>query len=154
MLKKIADFYRTPLKQFLLSPASIIKANRILHSILEYAKRRKKLFSNPADDMDLPEADTEETQTLADDEMDRFLTNIMEYRYFAGYLLLIGSGMRPGEMVALKWHNVNLKDRTVTIEETRERVLNEDIDAKTKTKVINQDPKTKRVKELLLFPEE
>ncbi|KLU62970.1 tyrosine recombinase XerD [Peptococcaceae bacterium CEB3] len=152
MIKKIADIYHIPLKQFLLSPASIIKADRILHSILEYAKRRKKLYSNPADDMDLPKADAEETQTLSDDEMARFLTNVMQYRYFAGYLLLIGSGMRPGEMIALKWPNVNLKERTVTVEETRERVLNEDVDAKTKTKVINQEPKTKKSERSLVIP--
>ena len=151
MIKKIADFYHIPIKPFLLSPASIIKADRILHSILEYAKRRKKLFSNPADDMDLPEADAEETQTLSDNEMDRFLTNIKQYRYFAGYLLLIGSGMRPGEMIALKWPNVNLRDRTAAIEETRERILNEDINAKTKTKVINQDTKTKKSKRTLVL---
>lgn len=151
-VKKIAEFYRTPLKQFLLSPASIIKADRILHSILEYAKRRKKLFSNPADDMDLPEADAKETQTLSDEEMDKFLVNIMGYRYFAAFLLLIGSGLRPGETIALKWPNVNLKERTIFVEETRERILNEDADAKTKTKVVDQEPKSKKSERSLVIP--
>lgn len=153
MLQKFADYYGITTKQLsgFLSPATIIKTHRILHSILENAKKRKKLYSNPADGIDLPRDEAEETQTLTDEEMDLFLENIREYRYFAGYYLLIGSGMRPGEMIALKWPLLDLKNRIVHVEETRTRILNEDLDAKTKTKVINQETKTKKSKRTLVL---
>lgn len=152
-IQKIADFHQvsTQKLKIYLSSATIIKAHRIIHSILEKAKKLKKISSNPADGIDVPSLDSEETQTLTDDEMSKFLTEIMNYRYYAGFILLIGSGMRPGEMIALKWPLVDIKDRTISIEETRERVLNEDPDDERKTKVISQEAKTKKSKRTLVL---
>ncbi|OCZ54341.1 tyrosine-type recombinase/integrase [Dehalobacter sp. TeCB1] len=152
-IQKIAEYYQISTKKLniYLSPATIIKTHRILHSILAKAVKFKKIASNPATGIDVPPPDAEETQTLSDEEMDKFLTEILNYRYFAGFILLIGSGMRPGEMIALKWSQVDLKNRTANVEETRERVLNEDPDAETKTKVINQETKTKKSKRMLVL---
>jgi len=153
MIKDIIDFYDISTEDFpvFLSPATVIKAHRILHSVLETAKRQQKMYSNPSDakNLNLPAMDPEETQTLTNEQLDTFLEAIMEYRYFAGFYLLIGSGMRPGEMVALKWPLLDLRTRNVEVRETRTRVLNDDPDTKTKTKVINQSTKTKKSKRSL-----
>ena len=152
-IKDIINFYdiSEDVLQVFLSPATVIKAHRILHSILETAKRLQKMYSNPSDaeNLSLPTMDAEETQTLTNEQLAIFLEAIMKYRYFAGFYLLIGSGMRPGEMVALKWSQLDLRNRNVEVMETRARVLNEDPDAKTKTKVINQSTKTKKSKRSL-----
>ena len=148
MIKKITAFYEINEEDFpaFLSPATIIKAQRILHSIMESARKLKKIYSNPSDaaNLNLPSIDAEETQTLTDEQLYIFLEAVMNYRYFAAFYLLIGSGLRPGEAVALKWPQLNLKERVVEVKDNRVRVLNEDPDAKTKTKVINQTPKTKK----------
>ena len=152
-VKKIIEFYGVSEDDFPvhLSPATIIKAQRIVHSILETAKMQKKIYSNPSDsaNLSLPSPDVEETETLTNEQLYKFLGAIMSYRYFAAFYLLIGSGMRPGEAIALKWSQVDLRERTVEVRETRTRVLNEDPYAKTKTKVINQSPKTKKSKRTL-----
>jgi integrase len=83
--------------------------------------------------------------------MDIFLEEIMKYRYFAGFLLSIGSGLRPGEVLALKWANLNLRDRIISIEETLTRVLDEDPETKNKTKIITQDAKTQKSKRTLVL---
>lgn len=152
-INRILEFYEITLEDFpaYLAPATVIKGQRILHSILEDARRAQKIYSNPSDakNLSLPVVSAEETETLTDDQLDKFLDGILKYRYFAAFYLLIGSGMRPGEMVALKWPSLDLRDRIVEVKDNRERVLNEDPDAKTKTKVITQSTKTKKSKRTL-----
>lgn len=68
-----------------------------------------------------------------DEELDNFLTpeelnvlldvakkhdNITNY---TAVLLLAYTGLRKGEVLGLKWENINLKDKTLTVERTRDR---------------------------------
>lgn len=117
--------------------------------------RRNKLISwNPSDETDRPHKEIQETKILSNDQMDIFLEEIKKYRYYAGYLLSIGSELRPGEVLALKWSNLDLKEKTITIEETLTRVLNDDPNAATKTKVITQEAKNSKKQKNLSFGNE
>ncbi|KLU61474.1 tyrosine recombinase XerD [Peptococcaceae bacterium CEB3] len=136
-------------KEGTISPTTIARIHAILHKCLVDARRNKLIFWNPADETDRPPIETPETEILSSEEMDIFLQKIMDYRYFAGYLLSIGSGLRPGEVLALKWSNINLKEQTVTIEQTLSRVLDEDPETANKTKIIAQDTKTPKSKRTL-----
>ena len=44
------------------------------------------------------------------------------HKYWYVYLLLANTGMRVGELLYLKWENVDLAARTITVEGNRERV--------------------------------
>lgn len=44
------------------------------------------------------------------------------HKYWYVYLLLANTGMRVGELLYLKWENVNLHDRTIIVEGNRVRV--------------------------------
>lgn len=136
-------------KEGTISSSSIIKIHAILHKCLVDARRNKLISWNPSDETDRPHKEIQETKILSTDQMDIFLEEIKKYRYYAGYLLSIGSGLRPGEVLALKWSNLNLKEKTISIEETLTRVLNDEPNATTKTKVITQEAKTQKSKRTL-----
>lgn len=139
-------------KEGTVTASTIAKIHAILHKCLVDARRNKLISWNPADETDRPSLETPETEILSSEQMIVFLDKIMGYRYFAGYLLSIGTGLRPGEVLALKWVNVNFRERSITVEETLTRVLDEDPETETKTKVIIQDAKTPKSKRTLILP--
>ena len=59
-----------------------------------------------------------------------------------GILLSLYAGLRIGEVCALKWENINLKNGTVSVENTVSRVKNDDINSNSKTKLILLESKT------------
>lgn len=58
-------------------------------------------------------------------------------------ILIMYTGMRVSEMVALKWKNVDLVNKTITIDESSAEIINRD--KKDNKKYISYDKKTKTV---------
>lgn len=134
--------------------ATAVKAHAILSKCLKEACKHKLIIVNPADNTDKPKVDRIETETMSKEEMSIFLEKIKEYRYYAGYLLSLGTGVRPGEVLALHWKDVNLKLGTIKITCNVVRVLNSDPKIKTKTVLIIQNkPKTKKSVRTIYLPD-
>lgn len=49
---------------------------------------------------------------------EKFLLHSQELRYHIGYLLAITTGMRLGEVLGLRWQDVDFEKHTVTISQT------------------------------------
>ena len=84
-------------------------------------------------------------------EQQQFIKALEGDRLRALYLMAIGTGIREGELLALKWKNVNLESGTISIIETLLRIKDYSADAKKKTKLVIQEPKTKASNELYLY---
>lgn len=59
-----------------------------------------------------------------------------------GILLSLYTGLRIGELCALRWKNVDIKEGYLTVEHTLQRIQINDTSAKTKTKIIMSTPKS------------
>ena len=59
-----------------------------------------------------------------------------------GVLLALYGGLRIGEVCALKWEDINFKSRSLSVSKTLLRIRNTDPDAATKTKLVEDTPKT------------
>ena len=59
-----------------------------------------------------------------------------------GILLAVFTGMRIGELCALRWENINLKDKTIHINATMQRLKNQDPDNPAKTRITITPPKS------------
>ncbi len=59
-----------------------------------------------------------------------------------GILICLYTGIRIGELCALKCKNISIADRTLKIETTMQRLQCDDINCASKTKIIVTDPKT------------
>ena len=68
------------------------------------------------------------------------LTNMDECRF--GVLLALLTGIRIGELCALRWGNISLKDKTIKIACTMQRLKNVDAETAAKTKIVIGSPKT------------
>ncbi|MDP9427049.1 MAG: site-specific integrase [Actinomycetota bacterium] len=115
----VAGFYRHKLDQGC-SPASVRKMHETLHKALKQAVRWGYITRNPADDVDPPRAHTEEVAPLARDEARRLLHAASEAAdpLEALYVVALHTGLRQGELLALRWEDVDLEARTLQVRRT------------------------------------
>lgn len=136
--KKINEYHKQS------KSASIIKTIKILiYSSLKQAVKNGRLNRNPAENIVLPKQNKRQISILTVKEQKQFINALEGDRLRALYLLAIGTGIREGELLALRWENVNLESGTISIVETLTRIKDYNADAKKKTKLVVQEPKTK-----------
>jgi len=100
-----------------LSPRSVRKYHVLLSSIFVRAVKHRVLVYNPCDHTELPKIITRKTRTLTPDEYARLLAAIPA-QYQLMIATLIETGLRWGELIALKPRHIDFLRRSTTIEET------------------------------------
>lgn len=69
-----------------------------------------------------------------------------------GILVSLYTGIRIGELCALKWKNIDLVNGVVTIDSTMQRIKNYDHKGATKTKIVITEPKTASSNRVIPLP--
>jgi integrase len=100
-----------------LAPATVIKAVQVFNKIMRAALEDRLIASNPVERLPLPRLEREETRFLTVDEL-WSLADVIDCRYRAFVLLGGYAGLRLGEMLGLRWTNVDLLRRQVFVAET------------------------------------
>jgi integrase len=100
-----------------LSARSVRKYHTMLHSIFARAVRDGLIVANPCAHTELPKVITSKTPTLTPEEFDLLLAAIPA-RYRLMVETAIETGMRWGELIALKPRHVDFLRRTVTVQDT------------------------------------
>lgn len=100
-----------------LSPRSIVKYHVMLHSVFKRAVRDRVIGYNPCSDTELPKVITRKTRILTPPEFQVLLTHMPD-RFVPLVLTEIETGLRWGELIALRPRHVDFLRRTVTVEET------------------------------------
>jgi integrase len=103
-----------------LSPTTVRYAGVILRNALGRALKTGKVLRNVATLVDLPRRARFQLEPLSRDEIRTFLQSIRGERFEPIYVLAIATGMRQGELLALRWTDVDLDSGTVTIRHTLE----------------------------------
>lgn len=113
----VAGFYRRKLDEGC-TPASVRKMHETLHKALKQAVRWGYMPRNPADDVDPPRARTEEVHPLTREEARRLLETVRGDRLEALYVVALHTGLRQGELLALRWKDLDLEERTLQVRRT------------------------------------
>jgi len=91
-----------------LSARTIRHHYMVLHKALQTAVKMGLISRNPTDGVDTPTCERTEMHTLDAFDLDRFLDAARGSPYYPLFFLLLTSGMRRSEVLALRWQDVDL----------------------------------------------
>ncbi len=128
-----------------LSPRGVRYVHSILHKSLNDAIRRGFAAYNATQGAILPRLDFKEMVFLDADEVLRFLITAQESPYYALYTLAIKTGMRKGELLALRWTDINWKSGTLRVQRQIQRIKGQGL--------IFRPPKTRAGRRTILLGE-
>jgi integrase len=89
-----------------LSSRTVRYVHSVLHNALEQAVKWQLLARNPPKAVTLPRQERREMRALNKDDASAFLAAAAGTRFEALWILLLTSGLRPGEALALKWADI------------------------------------------------
>lgn len=100
-----------------LSARSVVKYHVMLHSIFKRAVRDRVISYNPSSETELPKVIGRKTRILTPEEFQVLLSHIPD-RFLPLVLTEIETGLRWGELIALRPRHVDFLRRTISVEET------------------------------------
>lgn len=117
-----------------LSARTVGHAHRVLHRALERATKSELVSRNVAHVIKPPKVEAEEVEALSSEQMAAVLTALAGHALYAIAATALGTGLRRGELLALRWGDVDLDGATVRVERSLEE---------TKAGLAFKAPKTK-----------
>jgi integrase len=136
-----------------LSARTIRYIHTVLHGALKQALKNQLVTRNVSEATTLPTAKTRKMRPLALDEVNQFLSTIKADRLFAAMFLELGTGLRRGEILGLRWEDGDIDAGVLHVRQTLVRVGNHDaIEGDRKTKLILQEPKTEHSHRTIPIP--
>ena len=101
-----------------LSPRSVRSLHTLLHPALRDALRWGKPPRNPAEMADPPRSRAPEMKTWQKGELRRFLASVEDDRLDAAWLLVSTTGLRRGELLGLRWSDLDFEAGRAAIRQT------------------------------------
>ena len=116
-----------------LSESTVRSAYTILRAILDTAVRDGALARNPAAAVKRPKVTAKESVFLTPEQVRALLDAAKSSRYAPLFSLLVNTGLRRGEALALRWSDIDLEDKLLRVRGTLARVDGDLIVTSTKT---------------------
>ena len=117
-----------------LSAKTVRNIHQIISSALKLAIEQRLIARNPADSCALPKVERKEMQTLPIEQLASFLREAKESGVFALYYIDLTTGLRRGELLGLKWSDIDLEKGDLRVQRQIGRIGGEVIEMPLKTK--------------------
>ena len=105
-----------------LSPATVKYLYAVLHRALGQAYKWSLIARNPATLVQPPRVPQAEVRPFSPDDARRFLEAVRGERLEALYSVALAVGLRQGEALGLRWHDVDLDAGTLTVRDQLQRL--------------------------------
>lgn len=92
-----------------LSPRTVKYIHTMLHQALSHAMKYGLIVRNVADAVDTPKQRKRDMRVWDESQIATFLEAASESRYFVAYALAIYTGLRKGELLGLRWSDIDLE---------------------------------------------
>jgi len=116
-----------------LSPTTTKHLHGLLHHALEDAGRLALVPRNVCDLVDPPRVAKHEIQVWTPEQVEAFLHVAAGHRLATLFVLAVTTGMREGELLALKWPDIDLNAGALQVRRNRAKMLRGRADKEPKT---------------------
>lgn len=100
-----------------LSPTTVLHVHRVIHAALRYAVKWELVHRNVADVVTPPKQAEREMWVLPKEKVSALLDGLKgTYLYMPTYIA-VGTGMRLGEILAIRWQDVDLKQDIISVKQ-------------------------------------
>lgn len=123
--------------------ATAKKSHKVLRSALSAACREELIARDVVSLVEPPQVEQRDLSPWSLDETLDFLAAARTDPLYAAFVLAIALGFRRGEIIGLRWQDVDLEQRVIRVRKQRQRVHGE---------VYDDDPKGRRRKQSLPLP--
>ena len=103
------------LKEHGLSPRMVQCVHVVLNKALEHAVEEKLILANPAKKCKIPKNTRKEMNILPEALIGPYLSAAKEHGILAPMYLELTTGLRRGELLALRWEDLDVQNRTLSI---------------------------------------
>ena len=117
-----------------LSPKTVRNLHQIIASAMKLAKEQKLILSDPTEGCALPKVEHREMKTLPVEQLASFLREAKDSGVFELYYVELATGLRRGELLGLKWEDLDLERGDLRVKRQIARINGEVVEAPLKTK--------------------
>ena len=122
------------LKDKSLSPRVVRGVHTLLHNCLEQAVAERLILSNPAQGCKLPQLEKREMKILPQEKIGMYLAEAERRGLLAAFYLELTTGLRRGELLGLKWLDIDLEKGDLRVQRQIGRIDGKIIEMPLKTK--------------------
>jgi len=144
----LQNFYNEKAKTH--SSSTIAILHQLISGCLKHAVRQKVLPFNPAELTQRPAVKHKEVMPFDKAELDKFLETAKDDYLYSYFFTMLYTGVRRGELCALRWKDVNFKAGVIIVRESVNRIETYE----GKTKLAFAGPKTENSKREIPLPAE
>ena len=127
-----------------LATRTVLHHHRVLREALQRAIKWQLLTRNPAQDVEAPRSLRRETKVLDEAATVALINKSKSSRLRLPIVLAATTGMRRGEILALRWQDVDLVARTLAVQQSLEE---------TKAGIAFKHPKTAKGRRMITLPD-
>jgi integrase len=147
----LQSFYTKKLEERL-STTTVISFHNVLHKALETAVRWNLISRNVCDLVSPPRRKRFEIQPLSVEQVQQLLAATRDHRLEALFLLALATGMRRGELLGLKWQDINFQAEMLQIRRILTRVPTK-VKKPQGATYVEAEPKTEKGRRSIILPQ-
>ena len=117
-----------------LSDSTVRRIHMVLSSALKQAVKERIIPYNPCDNCRIPRKEHREMTIIPPEKLGVYLREAEKYGVLPMFFLELSSGLRRGELLALLWDDLNVKDHILSVSKQVTRIDGELVVTEPKTR--------------------
>ena len=108
-----------------LSPKTVRNIHQIIASAMKLAKEQRLIATDPTEGCALPKLEHREMKTLPIEQLTSFLREAKDSGVFEMYYVELATGLRRGELLGLKWEDIDFEHANLRVKRQIARINGE-----------------------------